>query len=230
MSTCISIFSVYQVIINFEQRSYSTHFFDIHNKYEGCNAMNISENTKFDSVILAGGFGSRLAPLTDNLPKPMLPVATESAFLRILKLLRRHGFDSTAVTTMYLPEKIEGTKFEQGHIEYFREENPLGSAGAVARLKDCAEECLLIISGDALCDFDLSDAKAQFIKSGCDAAILLSQACNVGEYGSVCVRNGYITEFREKPSVRDTLSDLINTGIYFIGEKALKMIPNGKNT
>ncbi len=190
--------------------------------------MNISENSKFDSVILAGGFGTRLAPLTDNLPKPMLPVASESAFLRNLKLLRNHGFNSTAVTTMYLPEKIESVTFEQGYIKYFREENPLGSAGAVARLKDHAEDCLLIISGDAICDFDLAEAKKKFLESGCDAAILLSRASNVGEYGSVCVHNGRITEFCEKPSVRDTLSDLINTGIYFINSKVLKMIPENK--
>lgn len=188
--------------------------------------MNQAEKTKFDSVILAGGFGRRLAPLTDTIPKPMLPIANESAYLRNLKLLRQCGFMNTAVTTMYLPEKIENVEFKNGYIEYFRESNPLGSAGAVAQLKDRAEDCLLVLSGDAICDFDLGWAKERFLESGCDAAIILSRSKDCGEYGSVCVDKGIITQMCEKPSVRDTLSDLINTGIYFMGKKALNMIPD----
>lgn len=190
--------------------------------------MNGSESIKFDSVILAGGFGTRLAPLTDSLPKPMLPVASESAYLRNLKYLRSHGFNHTAVTTMYLPEKIEEVKFEKGVTEFFREDKPLGSGGAVAKLKGRTQDTILIISGDAICDYDLSDAKRRFTESGCDAAILLCRTNDAGEYGSVCVHQGKITDFCEKPSVRDTLSDLINTGIYFISKKALEMIPDGK--
>ena len=190
--------------------------------------MNLSENLKFDSMILAGGFGTRLAPLTDSIPKPMLPVASESAFMHNIKHLRKNGFDHTAVTTMYLPEQIESVRFEQGTIEYFREEIPLGSAGAVAQLKNRTEDCLLVISGDAICDFDLGEARRQFLESGCDAAILLSRTSDVGEYGSVRVHNGLVIEFCEKPSVRDTLSDLINTGIYFINGRILKLIPNNK--
>ena len=185
------------------------------------------EKSNFDSVILAGGFGKRLAPLTDTLPKPMLPIAGISVFERILALLRKHGFKHTAVTTMYLPEKIERIKDEG--IEYFRESSPLGSAGAVARLKDRADGCLLVISGDAFCDFDLNKAKQEFLESGCDAAMVLCRTNDSGEYGSVCVKDGRIIALCEKPSVRDTLSDLINTGIYFIGKKALDMIPDNTN-
>ncbi len=181
--------------------------------------------SNFDSVILAGGFGRRLAPLTDTLPKPMLPIAGESAFLRNLKHLRKNGFNHTAVTTMYLPEKIESVKPESGTVEYFRETNPLGSAGAVNKFKDRTEDCILILSGDAICDFDFKKAKEEFLKSGCDAAMILCRTNDSGEYGSVCVHNGRITGFCEKPSVRDTLSDLINTGIYFIGKKAMDLIP-----
>lgn len=189
--------------------------------------MNHFEKDGFDSVILAGGFGKRLSPLTDTLPKPMLPIAGISAFERNLTLLRKCGFKKTAVTTMYLPEKIERIRGEG--IEYLRESKPLGSAGAVARLKGRTQDCLLVISGDAICDFDLAKAKADFIKSGCDAAMVLCRTNDSGEYGSVCVQNGKVTAFCEKPSVRDTLSDLINTGIYFIGKKALDMIPENTN-
>lgn len=190
--------------------------------------MNNSEKTTIDSVILAGGFGTRLSPLTDSLPKPMLPIASESAFLRNLKLLRKCGFKSTAVTTMYLPEKIEAVEFNDGYVEYLREDKPLGSAGAVAQIKNRADDCVLILSGDAFCDYELDKEKEKFIKSGHDAAMILCRTSEVGEYGSVCVSNGRITALCEKPSVRDTLSDLINTGIYFIKRHILDMIPEGK--
>ncbi len=190
--------------------------------------MNSSENIVFDSIILAGGFGTRLAPLTDSLPKPMLPIASKSAFEHNLQLLRKCGFKNTAVTTMYLPERIESTEFNDGNVVYFREDKPLGSAGAVAKIKSCSEDCILIISGDAFCDYDLAEEKKRFLKGGYDAAMILCRTNDVGEYGSVCVTNGIITDFCEKPSVRDTLSDLINTGIYFIKRHVLDMIPDGK--
>lgn len=190
--------------------------------------MNSFANSKFDSCILAGGFGKRLAPLTDSLPKPMLPINGISAFEHSLRLLRKHGFKSTAVTTMYLPEKIEKLTDDSGRLSFFREEVPLGSAGAIAKLKGQTEDCLLIISGDAFCDYDLKKAKEEFLQSGCDAAMVLCRTNDSGEYGSVCVQNGRVTALCEKPSVRDTLSDLINTGIYFIGRKALDKIPENQ--
>lgn len=184
------------------------------------------EKSKFDSVILAGGFGTRLSPLTDSMPKPMLPIACTSAYERSIALLRKHGFKSTAVTTMYLPEKIERIKGEG--IEYLREELPLGSAGALAKIKQRAEDCVIVLSGDAFCDFDLAKARLEFLQSGCDAAILLCRRSDAGEYGSVCLQNGRVVALCEKPSLRDTLSDLINTGIYFIGKSALELIPENK--
>ncbi len=180
---------------------------------------------KFDSVILAGGFGRRLSPLTDSMPKPMLPVNGKSAFEHNLEMLREQGFMHTAVTTMYLPEQIEAIKSEKGTLEFFRETVPLGSAGAVGAIRESAEDVVLIISGDAICDFDLAKAKRDFIESGCDAAMILTHRNNSDEYGSVCLKNGRITCICEKPSPRDTLSDRINTGIYFIGRKAMNMIP-----
>ncbi len=180
---------------------------------------------KFDSVILAGGFGRRLSPLTDNIPKPMLPINGKSAFERNLEMLRAQGFMNTAVTTMYLPEQIEAIKPETGYIEYFREKMPLGSAGAVGAIRDNAEDVILVLSGDAVCDFDLAKAKKEFSESKCDAAIILTHRSNSDEYGSVCLKDGRITCICEKPSPRDTLSDMINTGIYFINKKAMEMIP-----
>lgn len=191
--------------------------------------MNQSQNPiLFDSVILAGGFGKRLSPLTDKIPKPMLPIASKSAFSRNIGLIRQSGFMNTAVTTMYLPEQIENQRSESGSLVFFREKNPLGSAGALSVLKGKTEDCILIISGDSIFDFDLKSAKREFLESGCDAAMVLCRNADIGEYGSVCVQNKHVVSFCEKPSPRDTLSDLINTGIYFITKKALELIPENR--
>lgn len=186
------------------------------------------KNARFDSVILAGGFGSRLAPLTDTLPKPMLTIDGISALELNIALLKKNGFKKTAITTMYLPEIIENLGDFSGSIEYFREKTPLGSAGAVSQLKGRSEDCILVMSGDAVCDFDLQKAKEEFLNSGCCAGMVLCRTKDSGEYGSVCVSRGRVVGFCEKPSVRDTLSDLINTGIYFISKPALDRIPDGK--
>lgn len=184
------------------------------------------KNQSFDSIILAGGLGKRLSPLTDALPKPMLPIAGVSALERNISLLRRHGFKRTAVSTCYLAEIIERAGCEG--VEYVREEKPMGSAGAVGSLKGRVSDCVLIISGDAFCDFDLAAAKAEYEKSGCDAAILLTRRSESGEYGRVCVKDGRVCEMSEKPSVRDTVSDLISTGIYFLSARATELIPTDR--
>lgn len=188
----------------------------------------MDQQTSFDSVILAGGFGKRLSPLTDALPKPMLPIANESLFTRNLKLLRKHGFGKTAVTTFYLSEKLENSDTGEGVTEFFKEEKPLGSAGALGAIRNRFDNVILVISGDAVFDYDLSEARKKFEESGCDAAILLCRTEDSGEYGSVCVENGRISGFCEKPSCRDTLSDLVNTGIYLLSSKVLELIPENR--
>ncbi len=188
--------------------------------------MEHSTHPPFDSVILAGGFGSRMSPLTDSIPKPLLPVGGIPAFLRILGSLRRHGFVSTAVTTMYLADQVESCAVPtDGSTVFFREKDPLGSAGAVRALKPLSGEVLLIISGDAVCDFDFSALKKEFLASGACGAVILRRSSRVQEYGSVSLKDGFITAFCEKPSCRDILSDLVSTGIYFLRSEMLSLIP-----
>ena len=177
--------------------------------------MNSNGSEPFDSVILAGGFGTRLRPLTDTVPKPMLKVAGVPVFVRAVRLLRENGFLSTAVTTMYLPEQVENALPGESGLEFLRESeaSPLGSAGAVIALGGRLAEVFCVLSGDAVCDFPLGKLKNEFASGGCSAAILLARVSDAGEYGTVCLENGYVTGFREKPSAKDTLSDLVNTGI-----------------
>ncbi|MBR4799383.1 MAG: NDP-sugar synthase, partial [Clostridia bacterium] len=185
--------------------------------------MNAEGAKPFDSVILAGGFGTRLRPLTDKVPKPMLKVAGVPVFVRAVRLLRESGFMHTAVTTMYLPEQVEKALPGEHGLRFFREsaDSPLGSAGAVIALRARLADTFCVLSGDAVCDFDLAELKNAFVSGGCAAGIVLARVNDAGEYGTVCLEDGLVTGFCEKPSAKDTLSDLVNTGIYFFKRDSL---------
>ena len=112
------------------------------------------------AVVMAGGEGTRLRPLTSNQPKPMVPVAGKPCMEHIIELLRRHGMSDIVVTVAYLPQVIRGY-FDDGgemgvELHYSVEETPLGTAGSVKNAAELLDETFLVISGDALCDFDLA--------------------------------------------------------------------------
>ena len=112
------------------------------------------------AVVMAGGEGSRLMPLTVSRPKPMAPIVGRPVMEHILNLLKRHGITDVVVTVQYMASAIEdyfgdGSQFGM-RISYSREEVPLGTAGSVKNAEDLLDEPFLVISGDALTDFDLS--------------------------------------------------------------------------
>src|SRR3954471_14661942 len=116
---------------------------------------------------MAGGEGTRLRPLTSNQPKPMVPIVGKPCIEHIIELLKKHGFDDVIITLAFLPQAIR-SYFGDGeglgvNIEYSVEESPLGTAGSVRLAGDKLDETFLVISGDALCDFDLG-ALVQFHK------------------------------------------------------------------
>jgi len=182
---------------------------------------------KFGVVVMAGGFGSRLAPMTNSRPKPLLPVYNRSAFERILDLLGDNGFSEAAVTTMYLPDQLEKITHEKVRLTFFREDKPKGSAGAVRALYERLADTVLIISGDSVCDFDLRKQVELHKKRKSSATMLLSKTKTPQEFGTVLKNpeTGIITRFLEKPSWADTLSNLINTGIYILKKSIIELIP-----
>src|SRR2546425_11350341 len=111
------------------------------------------------AVVMAGGEGSRLRPLTINRPKPMVPIVNQPVMQHVLDLLKRHGITEVIVTVQYLASVIEdyfGDGSQLGmHITYSVEETPLGTAGSVKKAQDELDETFLVISADALTDFDL---------------------------------------------------------------------------
>jgi mannose-1-phosphate guanylyltransferase/phosphomannomutase len=186
------------------------------------------------AVIMAGGSGTRLRPLTSNLPKPMVPVANKPMAEHIVRLLKRHDFDDIIFTLHYLPDAIrdyfgDGSEFGV-RIKYAVEEgSPLGTAGCVKAVQDQLNSTFLVISGDSLTDIDLSKALAFHKSKGAKATVVLKRVENPLEYGVViCDSNSRIQRFVEKPSASEIFSDTVNIGTYILEPEALLYIVMGR--
>ncbi|NHM28304.1 NTP transferase domain-containing protein [Desulfofundulus sp. TPOSR] len=185
------------------------------------------------AIIMAGGEGSRLRPLTCNRPKPMVPVANRPMMSHIVELLKAHGFTDVAVTLQYMPEAIRdhfGNGVRYGiNMQYFIEENPLGTAGSVKNAREFLDETFLVISGDALTDLDLTRAVAFHRQRGAMATLVLTRVSCPLEYGVVITKpDGRITRFLEKPAWGEVFSDTVNTGIYVLEPEVLEYIEPGR--
>jgi mannose-1-phosphate guanylyltransferase/phosphomannomutase len=187
------------------------------------------------AVVMAGGEGSRLRPLTSRRPKPLAPVVNKPVMEHIIDLLRLHGVTEIVATLHYLADEIEsyfgdGSNFGV-RLSYVVEDTPLGTAGAVK----LAEEMLsdgpfLVISGDALTDLDLTALVADHASSGAAATIALQRVSNPLEFGVVITDDRRrITRFLEKPSWGEIFSDTINTGIYVLDPSLFAYMERGKN-
>src|SRR3954447_18447 len=185
------------------------------------------------AVVMAGGEGTRLRPLTSNQPKPMVPIVGKPCMEHILELLRDHGFQEIVVTVAFLPQSIR-SYFGDGsslgvEIEYSVEETPLGTAGSVRLASDRLEDTTLIISGDALCDIDLTQLVEFHRERNAAVTIGLKSVENPLEFGIVVTdEDGRVERFLEKPSWGQVFSDTINTGIYVLEPEVLRHIPTDR--
>ncbi|MBA2287678.1 MAG: NTP transferase domain-containing protein [Ktedonobacteraceae bacterium] len=173
------------------------------------------------AVVMAGGEGSRLRPLTIRRPKPMVPIVGKPVMEHILNLLKRHGITEVVVTVQYLASNIEDYFGNGSHfgmrITYSREDTPLGTAGSVKNAEEQLTEPFLVISGDALTDYNLSDIIAYHENKKALATLTLAHVHNPLEYGVIITNeDGHIAQFLEKPSWGEVFSDTINTGIYVL--------------
>jgi mannose-1-phosphate guanylyltransferase/phosphomannomutase len=178
------------------------------------------------AVVMAGGEGSRLRPLTSQYPKPLVPVAGTPVIEHILRLLREHGITQVILTLQYLGAEIrnrlgDGSDLDM-EIEYVVEDRPLGTAGSVGNAAHLLDDTFLVISGDALTDIDLSWAVEEHRRRGSHASIVLKSVPNPLEYGVVITApDGRVRRFLEKPSWGEVFSDHANTGIYVIEPSVL---------
>lgn len=173
------------------------------------------------AIIMAGGEGTRLRPLTCDRPKPMVPVMNRPVMEHIINLLKTHGLLNIGVTLHYMPQLIQayfGDGSEFGvDLRYYIEEIPLGTAGSVRNAADFLNKTFLVISGDALTDIDLSQAIRFHREKQAVATLVLTVVDSPLEYGVVITDpQGRVTQFLEKPSWGEVFSDKVNTGIYIL--------------
>jgi len=185
-------------------------------------------------VIMAGGEGSRLRPLTSQRPKPLVPVATVPIMEHLVGLLREQGFSEFLVTTSYLASEIQ-SHFDTGRdfgvsISYPDEPMPLGTAGAIKN----AEESLdggpfLIVSGDALTDCDFRQAVEFHRAKGAIATLILKRVADPLEFGIVITdETGRVRRLVEKPDWSEVQTDTVNTGMYILNPEVLGLMDEGK--
>ncbi len=186
------------------------------------------------AVIMAGGEGTRLRPLTSNAPKPMLPIANVPMMEHVINLLRTHGFDEIVVTVAFLANAIK-TYFGDGSefgvtMHYAHEAVPLGTAGSVGNARHLLDERFLVISGDVMTDMDLGAIVKFHDEHKAIATIGLTPVENPLDFGIVITReDGTIERFLEKPTWGQVFSDTINTGIYVLEPAIFNYIPEGRS-
>lgn len=194
------------------------------------------------AMILAAGVGSRLDPLTRNVPKPMVPVINQPVIEHIIQLLARHGVSEICCNTHYLAEHIE-SYFQQRPptgvtMRFNREEELHGTAGGVKRVAEQGDffddEPFVVIGGDDLTDVDLTAMLDFHRQSGALATIALTTVSDPSQFGVVVLedmnasRGGAIKRFVEKPPRGTAPSNLVNTGIYIFQPQVLDLIPSGE--
>ena len=185
------------------------------------------------AVILAGGLGTRLRPVTGEHPKPMVPLLGKPMMEHIVALLRENGFTRVCAALHYRAGEImahfgDGRRFGVS-MEYRIETENLGTAGSVRNCRDFfGDEDFLVISGDAACDYDLGRLIQAHREKGAAVTIALSSQRLPLRYGlAVTDGEGMIRSFIEKPDWSRVVTDLVNTGIYVLSPRALDYVPEG---
>ena len=179
------------------------------------------------AIIMAGGEGSRLRPLTCGRPKPMVPLLNRPVMEYCVDLLVKHGIRDIGVTLQFMPEAIQehfGSGSERGvNFYYFIENSPLGTAGSVKNAGSFLDQTFVVVSGDALTDLDLTSAMKFHRDNQSLATLVLTRVSCPLEYGVVITgQDGRITRFLEKPAWGEVFSDTVNTGIYILEPEVLE--------
>jgi NDP-sugar pyrophosphorylase family protein len=185
------------------------------------------------AMVMAAGLGTRLRPLTDFLPKPMMPVANRPVLHHLLNLLRRHEVSEVGINLHVAPEMIQGY-FGDGSelgmsIRWSHEPELLGTAGGTKKLVDFwGDETILVTSGDGLHDIDVTALLGHHRRSAALATLAVKPVQDPSSYGVVILdRDTRIRGFQEKPTRDEARSDLANCGVYVIEPALLERIPTG---
>ncbi len=192
-------------------------------------------------IIMAGGRGTRLMPLTANRPKPMVPVLGRPVIDYVKDAMVAAGLSEIIVTTGYQGEQLVS------HVESWQipsrvnqEDTPMGTAGSVRLLSDQLNETFVVGSGDSVASFDIADLLKAHRESGAKVTMALWKVEDPTEFGIVGLSHenqgeinsglseGYISKFKEKPSAEEAFSNLINAGLYIIEPEVMELVPEGE--
>jgi mannose-1-phosphate guanylyltransferase len=185
------------------------------------------------ALILAGGKGTRLRPLTMHTPKPIVPIANQPFLLYQLELLKRADVRDVILSLSYQPQKIEdklgdGTDYNV-RISYAVEASPLGTAGAYRNAAAMITETTVVFNGDVLTDIDMNEVIRFHRERQAAATIVLTPVPNPTTYGLVETdKQGKVRRFLEKPKPEEVTCDTINAGIYVLEPRVLDYVPEGE--
>jgi len=188
------------------------------------------ERSKMKALFLAGGIGTRLRPLTNDIPKPMVPIMNRPLLEWSMENLRKCGITEIVISTGYKSGCIEdyfGDGSKLGFkIKYIQEESPQGTGGAIKNTGFLYDETFLVFNADIIFNMDLKKL-IEFHKSkNASATIAVTRVSNPSAYGVIeCDKNGYIHSFTEKPEKNEGNSDFINAGVYVFEPEVLDEIP-----
>lgn len=181
------------------------------------------------AVILAGGEGQRLRPLTKTRPKPLMRIGDRAILDIMLENLSRHDIKEVAITLGYRAEDIKKEIGDKRHgikISYFEETKALGTAGSVKNCESFIDSDTLILSGDALSNVNFTELKETHKKKNADITLTLTKMKNPSLYGVVEIDSeGKVTSFLEKPTMNKESTALVNCGIYMIKKEVVEKIP-----
>ena len=182
------------------------------------------------AIILAGGMGTRLRPLTYTVPKPMLPVGGRPALAHLVESLAQAGCDEVIVTTNYLAELISAKLALMGlpiPVDCVKEDKPLGTAGCIRNLYDRLQDEFIVVQGDAVSDIDYGAFLKHHRATNADVSIATMRVADVREFGIVATDdNGRITRFQEKPRPEEAFSNQANSGFYVVKKAMFEGVPD----
>ncbi len=186
------------------------------------------------AIILAGGLGTRLRPLTDKTPKPLLPVKGKPIIQHTLEYLRKYNLKKVILSIGYQAEQIQ-QHFKDGSqlgidLTYSIEEEPLGTGGAIKQAAKGINKPFFLLWGDNLSDVDLNDMYKAYLRDASQVAMVLTPQEEVEQYGVAKLEQNKIIAFMEKPSREEAPSNLINAGVFIVDPICLKMLPEGKSS
>ena len=188
------------------------------------------------AVLMAGGSGTRLRPLTCDLPKPMVPIFNRPIAEHIINLLKRNSITEVIATLYYLPDVMrdyfqDGSDFGVQMTYAVEEDQALGTAGCVKNISELLNETFLVISGDSITDFDLNEAIRFHKEKKSKATLVLTRVPNPIEFGVVITdKENRINRFLEKPSSSEIFSDTVNTGTYILEPEVLDYLPDNEES